>query len=657
MAGVDGATVHIDKDNDGTAETNQTLQEGETIWVTDVEAGAHVYTDNGLPVQVDIFTGDIGSNYECRDSALIPTGTWSSDYYTPVSTPIGTTRATTVWLFNAGADDITVNYRRWVTGSLQTAEIDVAAGGYAKQLLTDGTGAEFYTDNGDPFYAYSTTDSNSGQTGGGGNQAWDWSFTLVPRDRLTTQLLVGLGIGRDPTSGVNPAENGNPIWVTPHLDTDTDYTTVYVDYDGDRATGPNTDPNGFKYDLSYSLRNLERAKIYKMNPGTPVSVDASSFTSTTGTLSPVTVSHATGNFTGRLMLVSVTIADDNDTATANVNGNVTYGGVNLTAVTNGDASNTNLARTRVYALASPAVGTANVSVTLNEAVPFTVGVTTFYGANVTNGITSALRAAATVTATGSSSAMTLSQASAIGDLAYEAVGARSAGVGTIAVDADNSSSTTGATTLSVPHTTTSPANLMLVSVTLGDDNDAATANVSGVTYTVGGTTQNLTAVTGGDASNTNLVRTRVYAVASPTLGSGTVTVNTSENVPFTVGVTTFSGANVTTGLTSALRAPTATTGTGSAMAATATSAPGDLVYEAAAARSAGLATITVDATSTNATNDGNSLTVPHTTGSTANLMLVSIAVGDNDGTTPADVTGNVTYGGQTLQRIASANNS
>ena len=37
-------------------------------------------------MQVDIFTGDVGSNYESRDSALIPTGTWSSDYYTPVST-------------------------------------------------------------------------------------------------------------------------------------------------------------------------------------------------------------------------------------------------------------------------------------------------------------------------------------------------------------------------------------------------------------------------------------------------------------------------------------------------------------------------------------------------------------------------------------------
>ena len=48
-----------------------------------------------------------------------------------------------------------------------------------------------------------------------GNQAWDWGFTLVPEGSLTPQVLIGLGIGRDPTSGASPLENGNPVWVTP----------------------------------------------------------------------------------------------------------------------------------------------------------------------------------------------------------------------------------------------------------------------------------------------------------------------------------------------------------------------------------------------------------------------------------------------------------
>ena len=44
MAGRDGATVQIDADNNGTAETNQTLTEGETIWVTDARCrGARLH--------------------------------------------------------------------------------------------------------------------------------------------------------------------------------------------------------------------------------------------------------------------------------------------------------------------------------------------------------------------------------------------------------------------------------------------------------------------------------------------------------------------------------------------------------------------------------------------------------------------------------------
>ncbi len=69
-----------------------------------------------------------------------------------------------------------------------------------------------------------------------------------------------MGIGRDPTSGANPTENGNPVWVTPVGNGDTP-VTVYVDYDGD-GPGNNTDPNGNRYDVSYSLRELDQQKIF-----------------------------------------------------------------------------------------------------------------------------------------------------------------------------------------------------------------------------------------------------------------------------------------------------------------------------------------------------------------------------------------------------------
>ncbi len=639
MAGMDGATVHIDADNSGTAEINQTLAEGETIWVTNVEAGAHVYTDDGLPVQVDIFTGDIGSNYESRDSALIPTGTWSSDYYTPVSTPIGTTQTTTVWLFNAGSSDITVNYKRWVAGVLTTTQISVTAGNYAKQLVTDGTGAEFYTDDGAPFYAYSTTDSNSGDSTGGGNQAWDWSFTLVPRDRLTTQLLVGLGIGRDPTSGVNLNENGNPIWVTPHVNDDTSYATVYVDYDGDRTTGPNTDGNGNQYDISYSLRNLERTKIYRTLPAIPVTVDANSTGSTTGATT-LNVAHTAGA-TADLMLVSVNIGDDGDATTADVS-SVTYGAQTMTRISSSAAGATR--RTVVYGLANPAVGTANVTVTTSENVAFTAGVTTFIGADVSNGTTSALRAASATN--GTTAAMTVAPASALGDLVYESVAARSAGaLGTVTVDANSSNGTAGAATLNVSHTTGATANLMLVSVNIGDDGDATTADVSSVTYGA----QTMTLVSSAAAGSTR--RTVVYGLANPAAGTANVTVTTNEtDVPYTAGATTFIGADVSNLLASALRIPSATTGTAAAMTVAPTSVAGDLVYESVAARStlAG-GTVTVGATTSTADNGNdctnvNTVTVSHTTGATANLMLVSIALADNNGNAGLADVSSVTYG-------------
>src|SRR6185295_18801189 len=88
-----------------------------------------------------------------------------------------------------------------------------------------------------------------------------WSFALIPDSQLTPQVLVGLGIGRDPTSGTNPTENGNPVWVTPVGNGNT-AVTVYIDFDGNPATGALTDPNGNKYDTSLSLRELDRGKIF-----------------------------------------------------------------------------------------------------------------------------------------------------------------------------------------------------------------------------------------------------------------------------------------------------------------------------------------------------------------------------------------------------------
>jgi uncharacterized repeat protein (TIGR01451 family) len=267
MAGEGGATIQVDADANGVFETMQVLAEGQSHFVNGgIFVGARVMSDN--PVQVDMLTGDVGSSYESRDSALLPTNLWSASSYTPVSTPAtaqsvaGT--ATTVWLYNPGAGPLTVQYTtRNGGGSLVTTPLIVPggpAGGYLPQTIPDGFGAHFAAAS--PFYAFSTTNATDANTGG--NQAWDWSFTLAPESSLTPQVLIGLGIGRDPTSPTNPNENGNPVWVTPIGNGDTP-VTVYVDYDSNPLTGPLTDPNGNKYDVALSLRELDRAKIFDPN--------------------------------------------------------------------------------------------------------------------------------------------------------------------------------------------------------------------------------------------------------------------------------------------------------------------------------------------------------------------------------------------------------
>ncbi len=432
MAGQDATTVRIDAGGDGTFETTLTLDEGDSTYVANISVGGHVTSDK--PVQVDILTGDVASNYESRDSALIPTDMWASRYYTPVSTPNVTTNAgderTVVWLYNPGTSSISVTYQRRNTSGVRiTSAVTVPAGGVYKQILenaTDGTGSSFYS-SGAPFYAFSTTDAAG--TSVDYNQAWDWSYTMIPSTMLTTEALVGLGIGRDPNSPTNPTENGNPIWVTPVGNGDT-ATTVYVDYDADPTTGALTDPSGNGYDAAYSLKELEQARVYVRG----MAVDATSSRSTGAdgaTATSLSVSHTTGSLPNRLMLVSVAIGNDADNQ---YNAAVTYGGTGLSLVgrvmaPEGGAGRPNARpQTEIWALANPTPGTANVVVTLGGTRTFSVGVTTFSGVNVSGGLVSALGTYVSESrSTDTLTTQSVVAATTAGQVVYDAVAAMSVG--------------------------------------------------------------------------------------------------------------------------------------------------------------------------------------------------------------------------------------
>jgi uncharacterized repeat protein (TIGR01451 family) len=265
MAGEQGATISVDRNADGDFADagdllNVSLVEGQSQLVDgNVNVGAKVVSDK--PVQVVMLTGDIASNYESRDSSLLPTSLWTNSYYAPVSTANGD--ATQVWLYNPGSSAITVNYEWRVGSGAKTTGLSVSvpgsatAGGYVSVELPDNAAAHFYTTGVNPskFYAFSTTDADGDS---GDNQAWDWGYTLIPETSLSSQVIVGLGLGQDPTLPLT--ENGNPLWLTTVGNGET-AVTVYVDYNGDNV-GALTDPNGNKYDLALSLKELQQGIVY-----------------------------------------------------------------------------------------------------------------------------------------------------------------------------------------------------------------------------------------------------------------------------------------------------------------------------------------------------------------------------------------------------------
>ena len=244
-AGVDGASVNIDVDGDGTDDIFEVLGAGESTIATNLFSGAEITSTDD--VEVHILTGDVGSNYEARWFNLVPTTQWSDTYYTPVATTVAAV-PTAVLLYNP--DDsaaITVTAETWdfATGT-NSASVVVPAGGVNEFIMpspsgTDLTGARFSTAGGEPFFAISVSDYE--------DTASDWGMTLLPEPLLTTSAVAGWAPGRNVASGTNPAENGSPIWVVAES-----ATTLQIDYDGDGVV-----------DTTQGVEALEAFRIFDPN--------------------------------------------------------------------------------------------------------------------------------------------------------------------------------------------------------------------------------------------------------------------------------------------------------------------------------------------------------------------------------------------------------
>ena len=244
MAGPGGATIQVDKDNNGSFDvleggaTSLKLVEGEPYLVDGgVKLGGRVVATEGS-VQVELVTGDVFDGYESRFMKLLPRNLWSTSYTCPVAAPLSANNSvcgSKIWIYNPGSSRLTVTCKS--TAKTQTVTVEPrsyrfvipapkpsstsfgkSGSSLSADLIYTGALSGTHLTANAPFYALCTVDcigtTASTTKSAGLNRTWDWGFALVPEASLSSQVVVGLGLGRDPTSTVNPNENAAPIWVT-----------------------------------------------------------------------------------------------------------------------------------------------------------------------------------------------------------------------------------------------------------------------------------------------------------------------------------------------------------------------------------------------------------------------------------------------------------
>ncbi len=158
MAALDGTTLYIDKNSDGTPEVTASLNQGQAYQWDDppttavIGAGlnrnSHIYSNSGHPIQVNLLTGDVCAFYEVRSFPLLPTDLWATSYYNPVGTltatggPDSDYAPTYVHLYNPNSSIITVNYAMG-GGAYSSLTVHPHRGTWVQ--MTDLMGGHFYS--------------------------------------------------------------------------------------------------------------------------------------------------------------------------------------------------------------------------------------------------------------------------------------------------------------------------------------------------------------------------------------------------------------------------------------------------------------------------------------------------------------------------------
>lgn len=263
--------VEIDLNADGTFD-NGVLDPASTI----LDQGEQLSIPNGIlagtrvrasgPVQAHLIASDPDSRFEMRGYTLVPFNQWTNDYLAPRASDGD------FWLYNPNNTPLPIT----VESDTGTTVLTVPANGTARYLVTTPpfdddntddvdmapvTGLHF-SSSGPIFYGMAALDSFDAQ---------DWGYDILPTANLTSQTLIGLGVGnRNVLQGQGcPAtprrlNNGREMRVyvtsltptTLFVDVNNDGTPDEVDVTGDGTVDPYPGPG-----IGYALSPLQEMSI------------------------------------------------------------------------------------------------------------------------------------------------------------------------------------------------------------------------------------------------------------------------------------------------------------------------------------------------------------------------------------------------------------
>jgi len=240
QASANGTVVMVDHDNNSSTNpvrcpATGTMAQGESCVVNDIIQGATITSNADHPVQVQMLTGIPGSNYAYSGYTLLPENAYSNNYYAPVSR-VSSSYPVRIFLFNPATSggDLLVRCE-FASGTAQdrsippggVVNVDVPNDSTGERCFTrDSSGT--YNPSGGNFFAIVTHDTGL---------TYDWGLTMMPASKLDKQVLIGIGLGKDPTA--SGTENGSPIWVTPIAN-----ACLFVDANGDGVMDNITNTTG-----------------------------------------------------------------------------------------------------------------------------------------------------------------------------------------------------------------------------------------------------------------------------------------------------------------------------------------------------------------------------------------------------------------------------